>query len=107
MYFKTGIVAAISLLMVCACAKRNSPASQPISVKVTGSGNCLSDLKNQMTKYTDGKATPEEVQVFWACMQASIQKFEDLTSGDSKDGNYSPQALRQFIEHYFYDGHIP
>jgi hypothetical protein len=103
MYFRNLITGCCILSALFGCAKRDAPATQPIEVKLEGGGDCLTNIDAQVTKFTDGKSSPAEVRAFWTCLSASVQKFQDITSGGGAAGDqYSSAALRQFIQHYFY-----
>ncbi len=101
MCFKNWLAGTCFLLAIFGCAKRDTPANVPIEVKLKGSGDCIANINRELKDFANGKSSREDVDAFWQCMGSSITEFERLTSGDGGGSTYSPESLRQFIQHYF------
>jgi len=100
MFIKRILTLALGCLLL-GCAKENVPASQPVQVNLKGSGDCLSALSENFSKFQKGGMNDSEVRSFWGCVQKAVQDYQRLTAGDRADGDYSPQAVRGFLQRYF------
>lgn len=101
MCFRNLITLIFISLTIFGCAKRNVPANEPIVIELKGAGTCLTGMMDTLSRFTNGTLSSGEVSDFWNCMATSIQDFERLTAGNENPDQYSAEALRQFILHYF------
>lgn len=91
----------MSSMTLISCAKRDVPANQPIHVDMKGSGDCLENFSQHFDEFTAGKLDSEQIAKFWNCLAGTVGEFERMSSGPGGSDNYSPRALRRFIEKYF------
>src|SRR5665213_725329 len=103
MFFKNWFTGVCVFATLFGCTTQNTADHQPIEVQLKGSGDCIANIGTEASNYTSGKSSPAEIDAFWTCMTSSIQEFEKITVGDGANGDqYSAEALREFIGHYFY-----
>jgi hypothetical protein len=95
----------LATLFIGACAREKDPAYDPVSPSVQGDTTCLTDAASIADKYVHEKLSTAQIQDFWSCTARAVYNYQSLTRGDRADGNYSPQAIRGFIERYFLKSH--
>lgn len=64
---------------------------------------CLTKAGPATIRYLDGNASELETAATWNCAIRSLKLFSERTQGE-REGVYSPQELRAFLEKYFLDG---
>ncbi len=84
------------------CAKENVKPAQPVQVMLKDGGDCLGNFGLNVEKYKRGELSDTQVGQFWSCVQKSVGDYQRLTSGDQAEGGYTPQALRRFLQKYFF-----
>jgi len=87
---------ASTLLILINCSGENQKAKVP-ELKV---GGCLSQASQSMDLFMAGKASSEDVNLFWSCMQATVSTFETYFKG-GQEGRYKSTELRKFLQDRF------
>ena len=96
------LMALMSCVGLLGCAKRDHPANEPIHINLKGGGECLTKFSVRLSEFVDGKLDSDQISSFWNCLSSTISEFERMSAGDPNGGdNYSPRALRRFIQKYF------
>ncbi len=78
------------------------PANQQVQIGGATSA-CLTGAGQTVSDYFHGTAQPQQVSNFWDCSLRALQSFEARTTG-AVPGVYTPEELKNFLEHYFFTG---
>lgn len=93
----TAVVLALGLI---GCSHENKPSNPPLDVALKGERKCLTDFASHLSLYFEGRASRDEVETFWSCLDQSVFDFSRLTVG-SDSTEYSSEAVRRFLQRYF------
>ncbi|MGE0527549.1 MAG: hypothetical protein AB7P49_10835, partial [Bdellovibrionales bacterium] len=92
--------------VILSCAREYESASPPVKAHLTGQGECFSRFSERLSAYVDGRMGPQDVARFWSCIDDAVNEFRRLTIGEGPKGEYSPQAVRHFLQRYLFKDSI-
>lgn len=90
----TLFISALLILISCSGEKQKEKVPE---LKV---GGCLTQASQSMDLFLDGKATSEDVNLFWNCMQTTVNTFQKYAKG-GQEGRYKSTELRRFLQDRF------
>src|SRR4051812_29192473 len=94
------VFAAWAYVMITGCGPKHLPAPTELSMP---SDSGLANAGPAITRYLSGEASVAETLSPWDSAIRSLTLFTERTQGE-REGVYSPQELRAFLEKYFLDG---
>jgi hypothetical protein len=62
---------------------------------------CSSQIKESLSNFAKGSATPLEVQTSLACIDSYIERFKTTTRPSASDGSYSLEEVSSFFQQFF------
>lgn len=101
-YCRLGFFAAGVAIATIGCAREAEKSSPPIRVKVTASGDCLTSLRESVSKFVNAKMTDAELSGFWNCTEKAVTDYKRLTRGEVNPDAYGPEGIRSFLHKYFF-----
>lgn len=92
----------LSACFLVSCARESDPPTSPAVFDLKGGSSCLESINESLADYLKGQMSSAKVGEFWDCTIRAVADYERLTTGDAPGGGYTPQALRSFIQRYFF-----
>lgn len=89
----------LSLLSSCSL-RINEPMPPQERFEVNVGADCLTKSGNTLDRFFAGQSNPAEIDLFWNCLDTSIESFLKNTQGQDPNA-YDPKELANFISKYF------